>query len=149
MKRIIFNFIFALLIGLLLPLSVNAQDKQLVIIGNAESVPAEMDLDALKSVLLGERLRWDDGAKVVLALMKTHTPIGIETSNKLYNMNGDQRNSHFFKLAFRNKGIDPETFNTVSELEAFVARTPGAIGVLQKANDTSLKIILVNGKEQI
>jgi hypothetical protein len=149
MKRIIYIFILSLFIGLLLPLSVNAQDEQLVIIGNAASVPSEIGMNQLKSVLKGEKLRWNDGSKVSIALMKTSTPIGTYTCNKLYNMTGNELNKYFLALVFQGKVKAPTFFNSANELEAFVARTPGAIGVLQQVNDKLLKIILVDGKKQI
>ena len=149
MKRIIYIFILSLFIGLLLPLSVNAQDEQLVIIGNAASVPSEIDMNQLKSVLKGEKLRWNDGSKVSIALMKTSTPIGTYTCNKLYNMTGNELNKYFLALVFQGKVKAPTFFNSANELEAFVAQTPGAIGVLQQVNDKLLKIILVDGKKQI
>ena len=149
MKRIIYIFILSLFIGLLLPLSINAQDEQLVIKGNAASVPSEIDMNQLKSVLKGEKLRWNDGSKVSIALMKTSTPIGTYTCNKLYNMTGNELNKYFLALVFQGKVKAPTFFNSANELEAFVAQTPGAIGVLQQVNDKLLKIILVDGKKQI
>lgn len=149
MKRIIYIFILSLFIGLLLPLSINAQEEQLVIIGNAASVPSEIDMNQLKSVLKGEKLRWNDGSKVSIALMKTSTPIGTYTCNKLYNMTGNELNKYFLALVFQGKVKAPTFFNSANELEAFVAQTPGAIGVLQQVNDKLLKIILVDGKKQI
>jgi len=149
MKRIIYIFILSLFIGLLLPLSVHAQDEQLVIIGNAASVPSEIDMNQLKSVLKGEKLRWNDGSKVSIALMKTSTPIGTYTCNKLYNMTGNELNKYFLALVFQGKVKAPTFFNSANELETFVAQTPGAIGVLQQVNDKLLKIILVDGKKQI
>ena len=149
MKRIIFNFIFALFIGLLLPLSAIAQDEQLTVIGNASSVPSEMNMTQLRSVLKGEKLRWSDGSKVTIALMKTNTPIGANTCKKLYKMSGNELNKHFLALVFQGKVKAPTFFNSANELEAFVSETPGAIGVLHTANDKILKIILVDGKKQL
>lgn len=132
-----------------MPLSVNAQDEQLVVIGNAVSVPSDMDMNQLKSVLKGEKLRWNDGSIVSIALMKTSTTIGSNTCNKIYNMTGNELNKYFLALVFQGKVKAPTFFNSVDDLEAYVAQTPGAIGVLQKANDPLLKIILVDGKKQI
>jgi len=149
MKRILYIFILSLFIGLLLPWSINAQDEQLVVIGNSVSVPSEIDMNQLKSVLKGEKLRWNDGSIVSIALMKTNTPIGSNTCNKIYNMTGNELNKYFLALVFQGKVKAPTFFNSVNDLEAYVAQTPGAIGVLQKPNDTLLKIILVDGKKHI
>jgi len=121
----------------------NLQETKLTIVGNSKSVPTNMDIDQLKSVLKGEKLRWDDGSKVVIALMKTDTPIGKNTSKELFNMTGNQLNKHFLALVFQGKVKAPTFFDSEDELEAYVAHTPGAIGVIQKVNDDQLKTIMV------
>ena len=140
---------FTLLIffaGILLPSSVYAQNTELTIIGNSKSVPSEMNMQQLKSVLKGEKQRWSDGTKVVIALMKTNTDVGTNTSEKLYNMTGNELNKYFLALVFQGKVKAPTFFNSVNDLESYVAQTPGAIGVLDKANDKLLKTIIVDGK---
>lgn len=151
MKLIIINFslVLALFVGLLNTSNINAQETELTIVGNAQSVPSEMNMNQLKSVLKGEKLRWNDGSKVVIALMKTNTPVGTNTCSKIFNMTGDQLNKYFLALVFQGKVKAPNFFNSVDELEFFVSHTPGAIGVLHKANDKDLITILVDGKKQI
>lgn len=149
MKRKVFNLIMTAFVGLMVSWTGLAQDGDLVIVGNTESVPAEMDMSQLKSILRGEKLRWKDGAQVVIALMKTSTPIGSNTSRKLYDMTGNELNKYFLALVFQGKLKAPAFFNSSDELEAYVAQTPGAIGVLQKAKDEVLRIIVVDGKTQI
>ena len=148
-KLYILNFSFCLLFGLVNINSIFGQNELLMIVGNAKSVPMEMDMDQLKSVLKGERLRWSDGSKVVIALMKTNTPIGAITCKKLYNMSGNELNKYFLALVFQGKAKAPTFFNSVNDLESYVAQTPGAIGVLQDANDNIIKTITVDGKKQI
>lgn len=143
----IFKFIFLIFfLGILLPSSVYAQDTELTIIGNSKSVPSEMNMKQLKSVLKGEKQRWSDGTKVVIALMKTNTDVGTNTCEKLYNMTGNELNKYFLALVFQGKVKAPTFFNSVDDLESYVAQTPGAIGVLDKANDKLLKTIIVDGK---
>lgn len=149
MKQIFFNLILTVVLGLVLPRNTLAQDNQLVIVGNPKSVPSEIDMKQLKSILKGEKLRWNDGAQVVIALMKTSTPIGTSTSRRLYDMTGNELNKYFLALVFQGKVKPPAFFNSSDELEAYVAQTPGAIGVLQQAKDEVLRIILVDGKTQI
>ena len=126
----------------------SAQDG-LTIIGSLESVPAAMDMQQLQAVLKGEQMRWEDGTKVKIALMKTNTPIGSITSKKIYNMSGNELNKYFLALVFQGKVKAPAFFNSVSELEAYVAQTPGAIGVVQDSSTDQLKVIVVDGKKQI
>jgi len=147
MKLMIYNFVFGL--SLLVSGALSAQDLELTVIGNPQSVPSEMNMNQLQSVLKGEKFRWDDGSPVRIALMKTNTPIGTTTCNKIYNMTGNELNKYFLALVFQGKVKAPTFFNSVSELESYVAQTPGAIGVLQNSTDDQIKIILVDGKKQI
>ena len=148
MRQKIIYFGFSLLVVILLSSPAKAQDG-LTIIGNLTSVPADMDLTQLQSVLRGEQMRWDDGTKVKIALMKTNTPIGTLTSEKIYNMTGNELNKYFLALVFQGKVKAPAFFNSESELEAYISQTPGAIGVLQNTGNDQVKIVLIDGKKQI
>lgn len=150
MKLRISKIILCYLIGLCMPAgALFAQEDQLIIVGNAATVPSELDMNQLKSILKGEKLRWNDGSKVSLALMKTSTPVGTETCEKLYNMTANELNKYFLALVFQGKVNAPTFFNSTSELEAYVAGTPGAIGVMRQPAGNTLKVIRVDGKTQI
>jgi len=145
MKLLFINFtmLLTLFMNPIDEVLVATQETELTIVGNIKSVPTNMELDQLKSVLKGEKLRWDDGSKVIIALMKTDTPIGLNTSKRIFNMTGNQLNKHFLALVFQGKVKAPTFFDSADELEAYVAHTPGAIGVIQKVNDTQLNTIMV------
>jgi len=124
----------------------NAQEASLVAIGNKAGTPAQMNLKELRSVLKGERQRWNNGTKVVIALMKTSTPAGTVTSKKIYNMSGDDLDKYWLSLVFQGKAKAPVFFNSASELQDFVAQTPGAIGVIEGTVSANANNILVDGK---
>tara|TARA_Y100000815_G_scaffold50857_1_gene41443 strand:- start:294 stop:734 length:441 start_codon:yes stop_codon:yes gene_type:complete len=128
---------------------VRAQDTiPLNVIRNEKSVPSEMNMDQLKAVLRGEKLRWNDGAKVSIALMKTNTDVGVKTCERIYNMTANELNKYFLALVFQGKVKAPTFFSSLSDLEEYVAQTPGAIGVVEHT-EKELNIITVDGKKQI
>jgi ABC-type phosphate transport system substrate-binding protein len=129
--------------------SIIAQDIQLNVIGNLGSVPEQMDMSQLRSIFKGEKFRWDDGTAVKIALMKTSTPVGSYTSQKIYNMSPNELNKHFLALVFQGKVKAPVFFTSENELVNYVARTPGAIGVSQNISDSDIRIVIVNGKRQL
>lgn len=147
MKPNILKILFVLLFGSCLP--VTAQDIQLNVIGNPGSVPEEMDMNQLRSILKGEKLRWDDGVAVKIALMKTNTDVGSSTSRKIYKMSANELNKYFLAQVFQGKVKAPAFFTSKSELESYVARTPGAIGVSQNVIDREINIVVVDGKKQL
>lgn len=132
-------------------ISAVGQNMQLNIIGNPQSVPGEMNIDQLRSVLMGERLRWDDGVSVKVALMKTNTSIGSYTCERIYNMTTNELNKYFLAQVFQGKVKAPTFFTSKSELEDYVARTPGAIGVSQNTSAVGeeLKLVVIDGSKQL
>jgi hypothetical protein len=149
MRQIVFGLMVAFLGGFSGLTLVQAQDVPLFIVGNVESVPNEMDMKLLRSVLLGEKQRWDDGKSIKIALMKTNTPIGKSTCNKIYDMTGNELNKYFLALVFQGKVKAPTFFNSKEELNRYIAQTPGAIGVSQEPDDDQIKTVIVEGKNQI
>jgi hypothetical protein len=119
-----------------------------VIIANGKGVPAEMNMAQLKSTMRGEKLRWPDGTKVIIALLKSSTPIGLDTSKKIYNMNANELNKYWLALVFQGRADAPNFFNSESELETFISQTNGAIGVIAHPTLNS-KIILIDGKRSL
>ena len=80
--------------------------------------------------------------------MKTSTPAGAYTCQKIYNMSSDELKKFWLALVFEGKADAPVFFNTVSEVESFVAENPGAIGVIDQPIATNdLHIVLIDGKK--
>lgn len=141
--RLIFK---AFLLHLYCLLPASAQDVNLVVIANGKGVPAEMKMEQLKSTMRGEKLRWPDGSKVIIALMKSSTSIGTTTSKKIYNMSANELNKYWLALVFQGKADAPNFFNSEAELEEFVAQTNGAIGVVNQPPGSS-KTVVIDGKK--
>ena len=145
----VYRFIFALFFILAYGRApARAQDLNLVVIGNSKGVPADMKLAQLKSTMKGEKLRWPDGSKVVIALLKTTTPIGQNTSKKIYNMSANELNKYWLALVFQGKADAPNFFNSEAELAEFVSQTSGAIGVVNQPT-ASNKTITIDGKRYL
>ena len=143
---LVYRFIFSLLMILAYcPAPAHAQDLNLVVIGSSKGVPADMKLAQLKSTMKGEKLRWPDGSKVVIALLKTTTPIGQNTSKKIYNMSANELNKYWLALVFQGKADAPNFFNSEAELAEFVSQTSGAIGVVNQPA-ASNKTITIDGR---
>jgi hypothetical protein len=129
-------------------LSPKAQENNLVAIGNQVGVPADIKMSELKAVFRGERQRWGDGTKVVIAIIKTTSPLGNVISEKIYSMNGDEVRGFLAGISFAGKFDPPNVFNTEAEVEIFVSQNPGAIAILNKVITTAdVKTILVAGKK--
>lgn len=139
-----------LLCGLNVTSQVTQETSSLTVISNHEGSPSTLTFSELKSIFMGEQQRWRSGTKIAIALMKTNTPAGKNTSLKIYGMTGNELNKFWLALVFQGKAGAPNFFNSAAELENFVAQNPGAIGILDQvtAND-EIKTILVEGKKSL
>ena len=127
-----------------------SQEGALTVIGNQQGVPAILKYSELRSILMAEKQRWRNGSKILIALMKTNTATGKITSEKIYDMSGDELNKFWLALVFQGKAPAPAFFNTAAELENFVAQNPGAIVIIdQLAHNDNLRTIIIDGKSRI
>jgi hypothetical protein len=125
----------------------NAQETILTVISNTKGAPSEMTMSELRTVLKGEKQRWNDGTKVYIALMKTSTPAGQSTCQKVYHMSGDNVKRHWLALSFSGHADAPTFCNTAAELESFVSQNPGAIGLTGSfSGGDEIKITKIDGK---
>ena len=126
-----------------------AQNVQLTVISNQKGAPAALNLSELKSVFLGEKQRWRNGTKVVIALMKPNTATGKIISSKLYNMSSDEVNKFWLALVFQGKADSPVSFESAEALENFVSNNPGAIGIVpdNESLPANTQVTLIDGKK--
>ena len=138
-----------LLTGMLLLLSAESvgQDSSLTVICNNKGAPPDMKFSELKSVMRGEKQRWSDGTKVVIAMVKSNSPLGEIISKKIYSMSGDGVRGFWAGISFAGKYDPPNVFNTVTELENFVAQNPGAIAILDKPTANDVRVVSIDGKK--
>ena len=140
------NRLFLMALMLLISFNAQSQTTTLVALGNQSGVPSAMKLSELKSVLMGEKQRWKNGNRILIALMKTNTALGKSTSEKIYDMTGDELNKYWLALVFQGKAQAPVFFSSIVELENYVAQNQGAIGILNKSSlNTEIKNILIDG----
>ena len=148
LRSLLCNRLLLIVLIISISLFAKSQETTLVAVGNQSGAPSEMKLSELKSVLMGERQRWKNGNRIIIALMKTNTSIGKTTSARIYEMSGDELNKFWLALVFQGKAQPPNFFSSASELENFVAQNPGAIGILDKPiPDPEIKAIMIDGQK--
>jgi hypothetical protein len=141
---------YCLILLLCVPVS-NSEGQTITVISNSKGAPSQMKLSELRSVLMGEKQRWRNGNKIQIALMKTNTPVGKSTCEKIYDMSADELKKFWLALVFQGKADAPAFFNTESELQAFILENPGAIGVVAEPTATTpdMQVILIDGKKTL
>jgi hypothetical protein len=125
-----------------------AQGPSLTVISHQTGSPAAMKKTELRSIFLGEKQRWKNGQKIVIALMKTNTDAGKNICQKVYDMSSDEVKKYWLALVFQGKAEAPAFFNSISELQAFVAENPGAIGIVDASVvPVNTQVVLIDGKK--
>lgn len=112
-----------------------------VLIVNPASKVATVSADQLKDLFLGKKTAWDDGGTVVLCVLKEgarHTVL-LDKIGKTQ----AQFLQHWKKKVFTGAGAMPETFDDEAALAAYVAKTAGAIGLVDKASAGGAKALAV------
>ncbi|HEX8461005.1 MAG TPA: hypothetical protein VF623_06230, partial [Segetibacter sp.] len=141
-----------LILSFLLILTASGTQAQqpLSVIANQKGSPAALSSNEMKSVFRGEKQRWNNGTKVVIALLKTNNPVGLSICKKIYDMKPDELNKYWLALVFQGKASAPFFFNSIPELQAFVSQNSGAIGIIDEpANTGDIKTVTVDGKKTI
>lgn len=139
----------SLVVAMFCGLTVFSQGATLSVISNQKGgAPSSLTFSELRSIFMGERQRWRSGTKITIALMKTSTPAGKNTSSKVYGMTANELNKFWLALVFQGKAGSPNFFNSASELEDFVAQNPGAIGIVDQVSvNDAIKSIQVEGEK--
>jgi len=107
-----------------------------------------MKLSELKSVFHGERISWEKGEKIVIAMVKSKSGIGAEIADKIYNKTPEEVRGFWAGIVFSGKFDAFYVFNEVNEVESFIAATPGSIAITDSAvNTASIKTIIIDGKK--
>ncbi len=134
-----------LFLSMLTGVLIHAQD--LSVIGNPGGTASAISLSKLSSYFKGEIKTWDNGSKVVLALMKSNTAPGVSTCGKVFQMSCDAVTKFWLGKAMESNTAAPVFFNSVGELQAFVKSKPGAIGIIDLSPPVAgVRVIQIDGK---
>ncbi|KAA3440334.1 hypothetical protein [Rufibacter hautae] len=136
---------------LLVLLALQAQAQQtLAVIAHQNGAPTTLSFKELRSVFRGEKQRWSNGTKVMIALIKTNNTLGETISEKVYAMKPDALNKYWLALVFQGRASAPYFFNSVPELQTFVSQNPGAIGIIDQPISTpEIRTVVVDGKRTL
>jgi ABC-type phosphate transport system substrate-binding protein len=117
------------------PAAVGIQADDRVIVNPGVAIGAFSD-EALKDIFLGRRTTWLDGSRVVVVVVlregATHAHL-----LRLLDKNAEQFLIGWKKLVFTGRGFMPDIVDSEEALVALVARTPGAIGIVDGAKVTN------------
>jgi ABC-type phosphate transport system substrate-binding protein len=148
-KRVVLKLLAVACFFVLTTLQAHAQ-QTLAVIANQNGSPSALSFRELRSVFRGEKQRWGNGTKVMIALIKTNNTLGVTISQKIYDMKPDALNKYWLALVFQGRASAPYFFNTVPELQTFVSQNPGSIGIIEQPISTpEIKTVVIDGKRTL
>lgn len=115
--------LFALFFGLL----AHAKAQDIAFIRHPEGSDPALSADDVKAVLLGNKVRWNSGGIVQLAVLTAgaaHDKVMADYAQR----SADQFDKYWKKQVFTGKGVMPKQLADEAALIDYVATTPGAFG---------------------
>ena len=128
----------------LLPLLASAQgvDRSLRIVVSKENKIRSMTTDDLIRIFLGKKTLWDSGTRIVPAMPEEESPAGELFLSQTLKKSVSQFRAYWKRLLFSGGGTVPRVFRNSDQLMDFVARQPGAIGVVEaSAVDDRVRVL--------
>jgi ABC-type phosphate transport system substrate-binding protein len=143
------HFVSGALLTLLacLPALVSAQgvDRSLRIVVNKENKLASLSTDDLTRIFLGKKTLWDSGTRIVPAMPEEESTPGEAFLSGTLKKSVSQFRAYWKRLLFSGGGAVPKVFRTSGQILDFVARQPGAIGVVEaSAVDDRVRVLEIS-----
>ena len=107
------------------------------------SGPDAVTREEIKSILLGNKTKWESGTLIHLAVL-ADGPVQEVIAQEYTARSADQFEKYWKKQVFTGKGSAPESLKSDADMIAYVAKTPGAFGYVSGASAaTGVKVLTV------
>jgi ABC-type phosphate transport system substrate-binding protein len=126
------SLLFAAAVGLISV--VRAEDAAFV--ANKDAKVDSLSAEQIHAILLGTQVRFDSGVPVKLAIL-TEGALAESVVHTHAQRSLDQFEKYWKRLVFTGKGSMPQECATEAEMIAYVEKTPGAFGYLDKSKVTA------------
>lgn len=115
----------------------------ILVVANRSVPVASLSKEDVKRIYMGNMSRWEDGTRVNFVVLKDGT---MEPFLSDYvGTSSAQFAQHWKRQVFTGKGQMPPMYDKSSDVVAFVANTPGAIGFVPGGTRTDeVKVLGVN-----
>lgn len=111
---------------------------------NSDIDSTRINAEQIELIYLGKKTLWDSGQRIVPVLVNEESEESKRFLENVLKKSVAQYRAYWKRRLFSGGGAVPKTFRTSTEVVEFVARTPGAIGVVQSgAKDSRVKVVEV------
>lgn len=124
------------------PVSAQGVDRSLRVVVNKENKLASLTTDDLTRIFLGKKTLWDSGTRIVPVMPEEESTTGELFLSGTLKKSVSQFRAYWKRLLFSGGGAVPKVFRNHDQLLDFVARQPGAIGVVEaSAVDDRVRVL--------
>ncbi len=118
----------------------------IVIVANSLNDTQSMTKQQLRSIFLGQRIKWDDNQRIKVAIQHK-TDLHKKFVRSFTQKNLSQFEAWWKRMIFTGKGLPPKGFESEEKLIEYIVKTEGAIGYISSQSKTdNLKTIIVEDK---
>ena len=117
-------------VGILKPLR---SQSELVFMGNDLSM-TELNTDLMKDVFKARYALWPNGKSITICLPGSKSVHANKVSQDIYGKSIQEVQKFWLSVVFQGKAKAPYFFDSEKEMSDFIAKTPGAIGVITKSS---------------
>jgi ABC-type phosphate transport system substrate-binding protein len=130
------------------PTTKNDPRQILAIVVNPSNPVEYLSLVELRKIFMGERIRWPNGHRVIVAMLDSGFPERDAALREVYRMTESGYRDHFLKGRYTGDiPVLPKTLSSPEILRRFIFNAPGAIGYLRASDvNSSVKVVSIDGR---
>ena len=120
------------------------------VIVNGKNTLKQLSREDLARIFLGKKTLWDSETKIMPAILPEKEKVTQVFIKKVIRKSISQYRAYWKRRLFSGGGTPPKTFRTSQEVLDFVAKHPGAIGVVEASvnEDKKVKVLAVAKKKK-
>jgi len=112
------------------------------VVVNSEGGAARLSREELARIYLGKKTIWEGGTRIVPAMLDEEAPAMQPLMERVLQKSVEQYRAYWKRLLFSGGGTAPRTFRNSAQVLDFVAKNPGALGVVEaSASDDRVKVV--------
>ncbi|MBF0225519.1 MAG: substrate-binding domain-containing protein [Desulfobacterales bacterium] len=141
----IIKYLLCLLIGIaaILPNMVFCDCCEIIIIANKNVPDSSISKKHLKDIFLGKKVKWKNDKEIVFVTL-SKDDVHDFFLKKYLSKTPSQYSNYWKTLVFTGKGTLPKSFNNISALIDFIAKTDGSIGYITSGEAlTDVKTLII------
>lgn len=126
LRRLIFILVIATCMAIV-PMACFAGD--VIVVANKKANETQLSKDDVKKIFLGEKTTWRDNSKIIFVVLDNNRDEDV-FMRKFVGRTFAQFMNFWRQQLFTGNGQIPQVFKSGKDIEAFIAKTEGAIGYI-------------------